>query len=150
MKEYIKEKVNSLVKKHGTRDLLELLDAMNIIIVSKPMDDSIHGFYCNIIRNQIICVNDKLSDEHKKCVIAHELGHAILHKNLNVAFLSCNTFYCIDKFELEANIFATELLITDEMLIDFKTIDESSKTLGIPKNLVELKYKLTFSNIKYS
>ena len=46
-------------------------------------------------------------------VLAHELGHAILHSNTNITYLESNTFYSKEKIEIAANTFAAELLIED-------------------------------------
>ena len=46
-------------------------------------------------------------------VLAHELGHAILHQKTNITYLESNTFYYKEKFEIAANTFAAELLIED-------------------------------------
>ena len=48
-------------------------------------------------------------------VLAHELGHAILHPKTNITYLESNTFYSKEKFEIAANTFAAELLIEDSM-----------------------------------
>ena len=47
----------------------------------------------------------------QRTVCAHELGHAVLHTHANTPFLRKNTFFSVDKLEIEANTFAALLLI---------------------------------------
>ncbi|WP_278246357.1 ImmA/IrrE family metallo-endopeptidase [Metaclostridioides mangenotii] len=53
-------------------------------------------------------------DEHEeRCVIAHELGHVMLHRSSYICYLKNYTYSDTNKLENEANEFASELLITD-------------------------------------
>ena len=51
-------------------------------------------------------------------VMAHELGHAILHKTENCYFIRNKTFLSTAWIEKEANTFAAELLIPDSLIRD--------------------------------
>ena len=53
-------------------------------------------------------------------VLAHELGHAILHPKTNITYLESNTFYSKEKFEIAANTFAAELLIEDSLFHEYQ------------------------------
>ena len=57
-----------------------------------------------------------LSEEEKRIVAAHELGHIILHRaQLKMAPMSDNRIYnMINETEYQANLFAADLLIEDE------------------------------------
>jgi Zn-dependent peptidase ImmA (M78 family) len=74
-------------------------------------------------------------------VMAHELGHAILHVKDNCYFLNSNTFLLTSKLEKQANIFAAELLLTDNFLNDCDglNIEQISCLTGVNINLVKLK-----------
>ncbi|MFR8871479.1 ImmA/IrrE family metallo-endopeptidase [Paraclostridium sordellii] len=104
----------------------------------------------NTLNTPIIYLNSNLDEHEIKCVISHELGHAILHKDLNVCFLKHYTFSVTDRYENEANKFTSELLIDDNMLIDIMeinnliTIDELSKYFYIPTGFIS--YKFTHLN----
>ena len=81
----------------------------------------------------------RLKKNHNTC--AHELGHSILHPNVNPPFLRKHTLFSIDKIERQANAFAVELLLPDEFLdecsdINFATVAKSN---GIPEGLEVLK-----------
>ena len=73
--------------------------------------------------------------------MAHELGHAIMHRKENCYFIRNKTFLLTSKIESEANKFAAELLITDEHLDENKdfTVKQFSRLLGYHEKFIELK-----------
>lgn len=137
----VKEIIKKITKKYKTRDPFELASHINIHVKMWPLHHDIKGLYQNFKRNKFIYLNDRLIYEHQRIVLAHEIGHAVLHKELNVCFLEANTFFIKNKFETEANKFAVELLVPDEVLCDFKgfTINQISNALGIDVELLKLK-----------
>ncbi|MFP3398794.1 ImmA/IrrE family metallo-endopeptidase, partial [Brevibacterium sp. SIMBA_078] len=62
----------------------------------------------------LIHVNEKFN--YEKLVIAHELGHFFLHKNVNTFKLANCSSVLENKLEHQADVFASEILLTDEML----------------------------------
>lgn len=74
---------------------------------------------------------------------AHELGHSILHQSANTPFLKSFTYLPVDKMEIEANKFAIELLLSDDMILDFQdyTLEQIARFTGYCKELIELKFK---------
>ena len=148
LKDYIRNVVSNLIKKYKTNNVYELVDKMDIIFIRAPLDSSVNGFYQYFKRNKIIYINDKLDYFTERYVLAHELGHAVLHPKSNITYLKCNTFYSKDKIELEANTFACELLITDDLLIKYKhsTFDEMAAKECLPKELIRLKYSLIMNS----
>lgn len=67
-------------------------------------------------RKKFIYINSNLSSKKKILAYAHELGHAILHPTLNCTFLRKYTFLNTDRYEVEANLFAAELVIQNTLL----------------------------------
>ena len=51
--------------------------------------------------------------------MAHELGHAIMHRKQNCYFIKHKTLLFNSKIEIEANKFAVDLLISDEQLFEY-------------------------------
>ena len=82
----IKERVNEIVQKYGTRNPLEIVKAMDAILVFHPLD-GVRGFYHYFQRNHIIYVDERLPENELLFVIAHELGHLFLHKDSNAIFM---------------------------------------------------------------
>lgn len=129
---FITDKVKQLIKKHKTNNPFEIAEKLNIIVHLLPMCDEINGFYKFEKRNRFIIINDNLSYEMQHFVCAHELGHAILHTRANTPFLRNNTFYPINRIEVEANRFAVLLLLYNINFRDHETKYEIMREHGIP------------------
>ena len=138
----IKERVNKLVRKYKTRDPFEMIKGMNVILVFYPLD-GVRGFYQYFQRNNIIYIDETLSDHDKAFVLAHEIGHMILHKKSNAIFMDSRTQFRTSKYENEANKFAIELLISDESLSEHSdcTIEQLSRIYCYHQKLIELRLK---------
>ena len=138
----IKARVDKLVRKYKTRDPFEMIKGMNVILVSYPLD-GVRGFYQYFQRNNIIYIDEKLSDHDKMFVLAHEIGHMILHRKQNAIFMDTRTQFKTSKYESEADKFAVELLISDDSLAEYAecTIDQLSLVYGYHKKLIELRLK---------
>lgn len=118
----IKSIVRRLSRKHNTRDPFILADALGILTVTEPLG-ALNGYYTKKYRIKIIHINSSLSESEQRFACAHELGHALLHPDANTPFLTKYTYLSVDKYEIEANKFALELLIPDELLSHLKPID---------------------------
>lgn len=68
--------------------------------------------------HKCVFLNEDLSDSDMQLVMAHELAHSILHRKTNCYFIRNKTLMLTSKIELEANQFAAELLIPDELIYD--------------------------------
>lgn len=143
MRNIIITKVNYLKRKFKTSDPFELCDYLHIKIFKEDLGDNINGFFQSAPRNRIIHINSRLKENEQRITCAHELGHAIFHYKQNVLFLEKNTFLCVNKFEKEADTFAAELLITDELLLQYENcnIDFISNCEGISSKYIRLKFK---------
>lgn len=141
----IKNIINDLVTEFKTRNPFELCDCLNIPILYEPLGN-IKGFFQNTLNTPIIHLNYNLNEYEIKCVLSHELGHAVLHKDLNVCFLKHYTFSVTDKYENEANKFTAELLIDDSSLIDILevnnliTCEDLSKYFSVPTDFISYKF----------
>ena len=65
-----------------------------------------------------------------------------MHKQSSAPFLQ-STFLSLDKMEIEANKFAAELVIPDEEIMEHweYTIDEWAMFYGLPREVVELRFR---------
>ena len=138
----IKARVDKLVRKYKTRDPFEMIKGMNVILVSYPLD-GVRGFYQYFQRNNIIYIDETLSDHDKMFVLAHEIGHMILHRKSNAIFMDTRTQFKTSRYETEADKFAMELLISDDSLSEYNeyTIDQLSLVYGYHQKLIELRLK---------
>ncbi|QEH67305.1 ImmA/IrrE family metallo-endopeptidase [Cellulosilyticum sp. WCF-2] len=140
MHQQIRQKVLKLIKKYNTSDPDKLADFLNIKIVEWDLGNQA-GSYRLLKRKKVIFLNSKLSFHQRKIVLAHELGHALLHPTTNCYFIQNKTLLCSSKIEKEANIFACELLINDELLGEYigKSINEIAAAEYLPAELLKLK-----------
>ncbi len=106
----IKLRVKNLVTKYNTANPFELAKELNIKIISLDLPDSIKGFLVRVLRRKYIILNNKLTYERQKIVLAHELGHARLHTAYGYYLHADMSYYVPSKREKEANVFAIHLL----------------------------------------
>ncbi len=64
----------------------------------------------------IIYLSENLDEHLARFVIAHELGHMQMHRSMNTVFMDAKTYNPHSKFERQANTFAVELLLPDDLL----------------------------------
>lgn len=138
----IKKLADSLARKHKSRDPFEIITNLNVILVFYPLR-GVKGFYQCFQRNNLIYIDEALSDQEKRFVCAHELGHMYLHKKANAIFLDSRTQINTTKYEHEADRFAIDLLVSDDIIethLDYTT-EQLSRALGYDKKLIELRLK---------
>ena len=98
----------------GSRDPIRIAKFAGIGIVICQLDE-LSGFYKLIKRKKWIFINEDLMDTDMfRVVVAHELGHAFLHRTKECAFIKNHTLLLTSWVEREANMFAAELLISDD------------------------------------
>lgn len=138
----IKKIIEQLVKKYGTSNPFKLADLLGVVIVFEPLG-SIYGYYSRSHRTKVIHINENLPYNKQFSTCAHELGHVVLHPDANTAFLKKNTLFSAEKIEVEANTFAVELLLPDELFniqdCSGFTIYDAIEEKGVPKELLSLK-----------
>jgi Zn-dependent peptidase ImmA (M78 family) len=138
----IKEIVRQLIKKHKSNDPFQIAKEKNIVILFAELGNTL-GFYSSYKRVQFIHLNNQLDEMMQRFVCAHELGHAVLHPKSNTPFLRANTLFSVEKLEVEANTFAVELLLPDDVITQYQgtdlTIYDVAKMYSVPQELVHLK-----------
>jgi Zn-dependent peptidase ImmA (M78 family) len=138
----IKEVVRQLIKIHKSNNPFQIAKEKNIIVLFADLGNTL-GFYSSYKRIQFIHLNNQLNEKQQRFVCAHELGHAVLHPKSNTPFLRANTLFSVEKLEVEANTFAVELLLPDEVISQYQntdmTIYDVAEIHSIPKELVCLK-----------
>lgn len=141
MKINIHARVKHLVQKYQTRDPLRLARYLNINVAHKKYSIHTKGYYIKTLKNKFIVVNSTLDDYSQKIVLAHELGHAILHSSEPIYFIREYTLFPVGPYEHEANKFAAELLIDDNEIkkSPYESISCIAVTLGVSEELVEYK-----------
>ena len=128
MKFVIRDLVQQLSTKYNTTNPYELADYLKIHVLTWDLHEEINGF---------IVINTNLSPSMQRTVCAHELGHAVLHTHANTPFLRKNTFFSVDKLEIEANTFAALLLIDKKTIQPGDTKACIAYKNNIPVELLE-------------
>jgi len=138
----IRSKANRLVKFFGTRNPRKIAEGLGVTLVIYPLD-KVRGFYQYFERVNLIYVDERLSEHEQLLVIAHELGHMLLHRTVNIVWMNTHTHFKSCESETEANIFAMELLVPNEIILEniYYTTGQLARLLGYSEELIELRLK---------
>ena len=135
----IKHLVAYYVKKYGTRDPFKIADQLGILY--QFGNTGCEGCYMYLKKHRYVFLNQNLSDQAARVVMAHELGHAILHRKENCYFIRNKTFLSNAKIEKEANCFAAELLVPDSVYEENPgfSVDNIASIAEVPVKLLDFK-----------
>jgi len=147
--EYISRLVHDLTKKHDTRCPYKLCAALGIKIRYKDLGTDVKAYYYYQSRIRNIVLNNKISEIVQRILVAHELGHDRLHQDIAMlkGFQEIELFDRALPTEYEANLFAAELLIDDDELLDLLN-DENISFFGVagelyvPADLLDFKFRV--------
>lgn len=136
----IKDIVQTLINEKGTSCPFKLSKIFKIGILYEDLG-TMMGYYSKDYRFKFIHINQNLPSRKQRFVCAHELGHALLHPDVNTPFLTQHTLFSKSKVERQANAFAVELLMPDDLLLEHGEISlyNIAAKLGIPTRLADLK-----------
>ena len=143
----IVDKVEEMVRYAGTRRPAEICDVYHIQIRLRDLQRRLKAYYFYIDRIHKIIMDENISDQFKDILIAHELGHFSLHKDIAMmkGFQEQEVLEKRDTepLETEANLFAAELLLPDEDVLEClkeHTFFETAAILNVPAALLDFKY----------
>lgn len=143
MNDYVRKKALACKRKFNTSDPFKLAKALGIEVMVCDIGSRL-GCYMYLKRSKCIWINESLEGNERTFVMAHEVGHVVLHPKENCYFLRNQTFLNT-RIEQEANAFAAELLISDDAILEAKansyTIGQLSRILGYEKELIQLRLK---------
>lgn len=130
----------NISRKYHTCDPFKIARNRHIKILYAPLG-KVMGFHSYSLRLHVIHLNQELDEPMLQFVCAHELGHTILHPDINTAFMTHRTFFSASKLEREANTFAVELLLPDDIIRENEgcSIYQLARLRGVPEELVVLK-----------
>ena len=140
----IKKIVAYYIRLCGTDGPWKIAKMLGIHIAILPLGNVL-GNYRYLKRIRWIFINEDILDNEAllRVVMAHELGHALMHRKENCCFMAHHTLLLTSRIERQANQFAAHLLISDEMLKDFSgyTKEQFCQCTGYPEELIELRLK---------
>lgn len=145
MKTRIAELVDSLVEEYDERDPFSLCRAMDIEVMMYDFSGNVKGYCFQHSNVHIIVINKNLDRFMKKFICAHELGHALMHeyytKHIELAVYDVSA-----RPELEANLFAAELLVSDEDVLGLLDVHDNyfdiAGELSVSPELLDFKIRM--------
>jgi len=149
--ESICQNVQRLMHRYGEKDPWALAQAMGILVDRCPMGTelkSCKGFYLYQSRIEHITVNSELPEHLQRIILTHEIGHAVLHRDVArmKAFHDFSLYDQFSLYEYEANIFAAEYLLKDEIVREKLSKDtfffSVAKELKVPPELLDFKFRI--------
>lgn len=103
-------RIRNLIRRAGTSDPYAIAEYLGIKVKAVDTPTHINGFWKRILRRKFIFVNERLDEWQQKAVIAHEIGHIMLHPKYRYFCLDSRTYYSATRHENEADSFSVELL----------------------------------------
>lgn len=102
-------------------DIRRIIKHYGIEIIEQPMEDNVSGMMVVKDKRAMIGVNQAHHPNRQRFSLAHELGHYVLHRETQSVFVDSSTIFFrderaadgTDRFEIEANTFAAELLMPE-------------------------------------
>lgn len=136
-----------LMRKYHTNDPRLLAEMLDVEIVELSNLTQQRGAFKVVVGNAFIFVNANLSDQLKRMIIAHELGHVLLHWEEGKAIYGLAEFEIFDikdQKEYDANLFAATLLIDDDELKNYIYVEQRdvvsiARMMNVNVNLLLLK-----------
>ena len=135
----------ALVRKYGVRDPFRLADYLGFPVRFVDLKAT-KGFCKKILKNYFIFITSNLSEEMQRMCCAHEIGHILFHKDYLSTpeyFMHMELFDMRNRTEYEANLFAANLLIDDDELLEAIRRGEdfvsAAFAFGVNVNMIALK-----------
>lgn len=138
----------ALMQKYGTRNPFVIAEGEGITLVSCPDFQKLKGMYKVILDRRFIFLNAHLSREEARQVLAHELGHDALHREMASGSVVQDYFILnmTQKPEYEANLFAAELLVSSDklkrLMAEGKDRAEAARLFRVPPEYIDLKLRV--------
>ena len=141
----IYDSVQSKIKKSRTRNPFTIAEDNGIMLIFDSNLNKMKGMYTIIKRNRIIIINDNMPERMQQIVCAHELGHDALHRQFakDGGLREFMLYDMKSRPEYEANMYAADLLLDDEEVIELAKdgydMQQVAGILNTDINLIGLK-----------
>lgn len=146
----ISESVEKLKRKYCETDPFRLCKELGIKLLYQSLGthpNAIKGFFLESKRIRTITINSDLPSIIQRIIVAHELCHATNHRATGIhAFHEVALFDQTSELEKAANLFAAELLLDDDEVLDvlngYTTLFAAAATLYVPIELLDFKFRV--------
>ncbi len=105
--------VQSLLDKYHFNDPFKICNELDINCFFVKIPLKTNGVYYKVLNQQVILINKDLPEKKAKVTAAHELGHALLHPDMNYMFMTKKRGSETNSFEYQADYFAACLLLSE-------------------------------------
>ena len=136
----IKKIYTSLTNKYGTNDPLRIIKELGIIVQFADLGENKGLYHTLEIEDNIyhcIHINNNLSSNEQRYTLAHELGHYILHQGSNLHFLRRVTKTPLARQEIEADLFASYFMVSDEEIKEINNLTYISEAYKLDYRICE-------------
>ncbi|MFI3174587.1 MAG: ImmA/IrrE family metallo-endopeptidase [Bacillota bacterium] len=143
--EKIYEKAMKIMNSSGSCDMKKLAKSLGITVYFENDYKNLMGMYTAAFKRRTIFINANLDENLTQLVLAHEIGHDALHRDLarKNTFQEFKLFRMKDNTEYEANAFASHLLLDTEEFIALSkqgyTISEIANCMNTEINMALIK-----------
>lgn len=126
-----------LLDLYGERDPEVLAEQMGVLTILCDLPETVEGFYHCYRGHPIIYLADRLPPCRRRAVCGHELGHVVLHGDINSLLLD----EVDERMEREADLFAAVLLLSEqpEGCCDVQSVVRET---GLPEDAVRRVYDM--------
>ncbi len=116
----IYEKANKIVRDAETRNALRIADDLGLVIRFVDDFEKLLGMYTYKWGQRMVFLNSSMDEHMLQMVLAHEIGHDILHRDLaqDGWLREFVLFNMKDTTEYEANAFAAHLLLDNDQVYE--------------------------------
>jgi Zn-dependent peptidase ImmA (M78 family) len=128
---------HQLIALYHEYDPEKLAEKMGVLTILCDLPESVEGFYHCYRGHPIIYLADRLPPCRRRAVCGHELGHAILHGDINSLLLDDTD----EKLEREADLFSAALLLSErpEGCCDVQSLVQAT---GLPETAIRRVYDM--------
>ena len=144
--DYVIDAANRLIERTGTRNPREICRQMGVCLYDTNLKNQLKGLYFTMYRQKVIVIDGNETEEMQNMLIAHELGHSILHRHSP----SPKGYHLFETDETnieerEANLFAAELLLEKDtvmgLLRDY-SVSQAAAIEKVPVQVMMLKLQI--------
>lgn len=136
------KKIAKLIKNtYEDYTVLDIIQSRHILVCPVNKGFTSKGAYERLNGIQFIYINTELSEYERHMTLLHELAHAILHPDISTLYLAKHDKVALAKYEKEADIFAAEFLLDDDIKekLTENSISDVAKDECVSEKLLQLK-----------
>lgn len=144
---WIDKYIDGLIEYAETRDVFEIYNLLDIKISkvdeNNPLLLTNEATYIrSYFGDEIVFIREDIPYQYTKFILAHELGHAILHTEIGVAAYH-NSFINRSKLEQQADYFAIKLLELHIDRVEYEnfTVEQIASSLFVNESSLGYAYE---------